>query len=137
MKIVLISCVSKKGNEEAEAKNLYLSPLFRYNLKYASFFNPDKIFVLSAKYGLLNLEDKVKPYEKSLNKMRSREVKEWSKKVLRELKEISNLEKDEFIFLAGERYRKFLIPSIKNYKIPLEGLGIGKQLKFLKEATNE
>jgi len=69
--------------------------------------------------------------------VRSREVKEWSKKVLRELKEISNLEKDEFIFLAGERYRKFLIPSIKNYKIPLEGLGIGKQLKFLKEATNE
>ena len=41
------------------------------------------------------------------------------------------LNKDEFVFLAGNNYRKFLLPHIKNYKIPMLGLGIGKQLKWL------
>jgi len=43
------------------------------------------------------------------------------------------LDKEEFVFLAGNNYRKFLLPRIKNYKIPMLGLGIGKQLKWLTE----
>lgn len=35
--------------------------------------------------------------------------------------------------LAGARYRKYLIPNIRSYSIPLEGLTIGRQLKYLKE----
>jgi hypothetical protein len=37
------------------------------------------------------------------------------------------------VFLAGERYRKYLIPHLTNHEIPLRGLGIGKQMRFLKE----
>lgn len=43
-----------------------------------------------------------------------------------------NFENDEVIFLAGEKYRKYLINQICNYKIPMKGLTIGKQLQFLK-----
>lgn len=133
MKIVLISCASKKLARRAKAKDLYCSPMFKLCLKYAALFNPRKTFILSAKYGLLNLEQHIDPYNTTLNSMKNEEVKQWAEKVISQLKIKVNLEKDEFIILAGEKYRKFLIPSIKNYSIPMKSLGIGKQLKFLKE----
>ena len=132
-KIVLISCVSKKLNHKSKAQDLYVSPLFQKNLRYAKSLNPDKIFILSAKYGLLSLTDEVEPYNKTLNKMTSNEIKEWANSVLKQLQKVSDLDNEEFIFLAGNNYRKFLLPRIKNYKIPMLGLGIGKQLKWLTE----
>ncbi len=136
MKIVLISCASKKLNHKALAKELYISQLFKLNMKYAQSLNPDKIFILSAKYGLLKPEEEIDSYNETLNKKTDSEIKTWAEKVLLELKKEADLEKDEIIFLAGEKYRKYLIPKIKNYKTPLKGLGIGKQLKFLKENTD-
>jgi len=132
-KIILISCVSKKLNHTSKAQDLYVSPLFQKNLRYAKSLNPDKIFILSAKYGLLSLTDEVEPYNKTLNKMTSNEIKEWANSVLKQLQKVSDLDNEEFIFLAGNNYRKFLLPHIKNYKIPMLGLGIGKQLKWLTE----
>ena len=132
-RIVLISCVSKKLSYRAKAKDLYISPLFKYNLKYAKSLNPDRIFILSAKYGLLDLEEEIESYNETLNTMSSKDIKEWANKVINQLNKLANLKKDEIIFLAGERYRKYLISHISNYKIPLKGLGIGKQLKFLKD----
>jgi len=133
MKILLISCASKKLKSKAKAKNLYISQLFKYNLKYAESLKPDKTFILSAKHFLLPLEKEIEPYDLTLNKMSDKEIKHWAESVLKQLREESNLNEDIFIFLAGEKYRKYLVPSIKNYEIPLKGLGIGKQLKFLKK----
>ena len=132
-RIVLISCVSKKLTNRAKAKDLYMSPLFKYCLGYAQSLNPNDIFILSAKHGLLDLEKVIDPYEQTLNTMRSKEVKEWANGVLNQLNKVADLKKDEFMFLAGQRYRKYLVPHIANFQIPLEGLGIGKQLKSLKQ----
>ena len=132
-KIVLISCVSKKLNHKSKAQDLYVSSLFQKNLRYAKLLNPDKIFILSAEYGLLSLNEEVEPYDKTLNKMSSNEIKEWANSVIIQLQKVSDLDNDEFLFLAGDNYRKFLLPHIKDYKIPMLGLGIGKQLKWLTE----
>ena len=118
---------------EKIAEKLYDSALFKLNLKYARHLNADKIFILSAKYGLVELDREIEPYEKTLNKMSDSEVRVWALDVLSELNKISNLKKDEFIFLAGKRYRKYLINDIENFKVPMRGMGIGKQLKWLKE----
>ncbi len=137
-KIVLISCVSKKLPYKAKAKELYISILFKYNLKYAKSLNPDKIFVLSAKYGLVDLEREIEPYDKTLSKMSSKEIKKWADCVVGQIKREADPEEDEFIFLAGEKYRKYLLPHILNYQIPLEGLKIGEQLQYLKmRCSNE
>ncbi len=130
-KIVLISCASKKLPARAKASELYISPLFKGNLNYAKSLNPDKIFILSAKYGLLNLEEMIEPYNETLNEKSKDERQEWANKVLEKLKQEIDLNNDKIIFLAGEKYREFLLPFIKNFEIPLEGLGIGKQLCFL------
>ncbi len=132
-KIVLISCVSKKLNYKSKAQDLYVSSLFQKNFQYAKSLNPDNIFILSAEYGLLGLNKEIEPYDKTLNKMSSNEIKKWANSVLNQLRKVANLDKDEFVFLAGNNYRKFLLPHIKNYKIPMLGLGIGKQLKWLTE----
>ena len=136
-KIVLISCVSKKLDHPARAEELYTSTLFKYGLKYAKSFNPDRIFILSAKYGLVSSDKIIAPYNKTLNDMSSKENIKWSNKVLEDLKKVCDLDNDQVIFLAGENYRKYLLPHIKNYAIPMKGLGIGRQLKYLKDKTSK
>ena len=133
-RIVLISCVSKKLAYKTIAKNLYISPLFRGNLAYAQSRQPDKIFILSAKYGLVKLEQELEPYNQTLNEMSATENKQWAKKVLEQMhEEMIDFENDEVIFLAGEKYRKNLLSHFHKASIPLQGLGIGRQLKYLKE----
>ena len=132
-KIVFISCVSKKLKNEAKAEDLYISDLFKKNLAYSKIINPDETYILSAKHGLLKLDDKITPYDVTLNRMKATEKKEWASKVINQLKSLEDIENTNFIFLAGENYRKYLIPKIKYYEVPMKGLGIGKQLKYLKD----
>ena len=81
----------------------------------------DKIFILSALHGLLNLSDEIEPYNLTLNDMAVAKRKAWAEEVLKSLRENADIEKDEFVFLAGERYRQFLIPFLKNYSMrPLQ-----------------
>lgn len=131
-KIVLISCASKKRPSRSKAKDLYTSTLFTLNLQFAFSLNPDGIYILSAKHGLLELETEIEPYNLTLNNMSNDEIKKWALKVLSQLREKTDLDNDIFIFLAGDKYRKYLIPHIKSYEVPLTGLPIGKQLHYLK-----
>ncbi len=96
-KIVLISCVSKKLSHRACAKDLYISPLFRFSLRYAQEkLSPNKIFILSAKYGLIQLNDEIDPYNVTLKKMSVRKIKDWASKVLQKLRSYCDLERDPF-----------------------------------------
>jgi cytoplasmic iron level regulating protein YaaA (DUF328/UPF0246 family) len=130
-KIILISCVSKKLDRTAQAKDLYISPLFKKNLQYATSLNPDSIFILSAKYGLVHIHEEIEPYNVTLNNMPCRNIKEWADRVLNQLKTKSDIENDHFTLLAGNNYRKYLLPHLKHYNIPMEGLSIGRQLQWL------
>lgn len=134
-KIVLIACCSKKLKERARAINLYQSDLFKKSIAYAKSINPDEIYILSAKYGLLELEKEVDPYNLTLNKFSEKEKYEWASNVKKSLEEKTDLEKDCFIFLAGQNYRKYPIPCISHYEIPLENKRIGEQLKWLEKNT--
>ncbi|MFC1818935.1 DUF6884 domain-containing protein [Thermodesulfobacteriota bacterium] len=134
-KIVLISCVSKKLPFAAKAQELYISPLFRLNFQYASSLEPDVILILSAKHGLVSVDQKIAPYEQTLNSMPIGAVRKWAAKTLIQLKEVADLDKDHFVILAGEKYRRFILPYLKSYEIPMKGLKIGEQLSWLKKAV--
>lgn len=134
-KIVLISCVSQKLSHKARVEDLYISTLFKLNLKYARKLKPDAIFILSAMHGLLELDAEIAPYNVTLNEMRSTERKAWAKTVLEQLGKHANLKNDHFVFLAGQNYRKYVAPSLASFEVPLEGLPIGKQLQKLKGLT--
>ncbi|MBN2286037.1 MAG: hypothetical protein JXI43_06290 [Tissierellales bacterium] len=134
-KIVLISCVSKKIAHPAPAKDLYDSTLFKSCYTYGVSLHPDMLFILSAKYGLVPADKMIAPYDLTLNNMKTKEIQEWSKDVLFDLKNNTDLESDTYIFLAGEKYRRYLLPHIKHYEIPMRGLKIGEQLSWLKTAN--
>ena len=130
-RIFLISCSRKKLAQAVKARSLYDSPLFHKSLAYAESENPDMIFVLSAKHGLLALDTEIEPYDLTLNNMRVTEIEAWATAVLAQLRGKANLEHDQFIFLAGDRYRRFLAPFLTHKSVPMQGLAIGRQLQFL------
>lgn len=132
-KYVLISCVSQKLDHPALSKDLYTSTLFKFCYRYATSLKPDAVFILSAKYGLVSCDQEIAPYDMTLNEMKAGEVKKWSERVLVELRKQTDLQKDLFIFLTGDKYRKYLLPHIRNYQIPMKGLRIGEQLSWLKK----
>lgn len=130
-RIVLIACAARKLPYKAKAEDLYVSPLFMGNLRYAKSLAPDAIFILSAKYGLLELDREIEPYNVTLKDMSTAEVRTWARGVIAQLEQHADLHNDHFIFLAGDIYRKFLVPQLASYEVPLAGMRIGEQLQFL------
>jgi hypothetical protein len=134
--IALISCASKKRPQAAPAAELYDSTLFRLSLAYAHSLNPDAMHILSAKHHLLDLDDVIEPYDLTLNNMPAVDIRAWAERVRRQLAGRYDLDRDHFIILAGQKYRRYLLPHLTSYDILLEGLRIGEQLQFLKEKTS-
>jgi hypothetical protein len=132
MKVVLISCVGKKKDYRCKARDLYDSTWFRLAWRYAKSLNPDEVFILSAKYGLVDQNSVITPYEETLNTKSDREIKTWADRVMKELRKATNVDRDVFIILAGEKYRRHLIRFLPNPKVPMDGLRIGEQQKWLK-----
>ena len=86
IKIALISCTKLKQFYPCEAQEMYLlSQLFKKASYYIKRQNYDKWFILSAKYGLLNPNDIIEPYDLTLNNMKSEDIKKWSQKVFNQL----------------------------------------------------
>ena len=134
----LISCTKSKQNYPCKASDMYsASDLFRKAYSYAT-KNYDFVAILSAKYGLLLPDDKIEPYDLTLNDISSRERKEWAETVFNQMRYMLRLEDlDKIFFHAGKKYREHLIPKLENIgiqcEIPLKNLGIGKQKAWYKE----
>ena len=92
-KIVILSCGKSKLNRACAARDLYIGDLFRKSLAYARSLCPDTIYILSAKHGLLELDDVVEPYEMTLNKMGKTDRKNWAERVLAQLREQTDFTK--------------------------------------------
>ena len=129
---IFLACCSKKLNCAGEAQKVYCSDLFKKSLEYAKSIPNAKIYILSAKYGLLELTDIISPYNITLNKMSNSQIEIWANKVLESMKTKNVNFCEKTIFLCGENYRKHLLKYFSNYEIPLQGLGIGKQLAWYK-----
>ena len=129
--------MGQKLPHRSKAADLYTSTLFKLSLQYARKQRPDHIFILSAKHGLLPLDTEIYPYEQTLSNMPSAEIRIWADGVIEQLREVCRPDETEFTFLAGEKYRRYLLPYMKHKKIPLQGLRIGEQLQKLKELCDE
>ena len=134
--VVLVSCVAAKRTVPSPAKDLYLSALFKATRAYAE-TQSTKWYILSAKYGLLSPDDVVSPYELTLNGIAIAQRRVWAQRVHAQL--LSDLPAGaRVVFLAGKRYREFIAPLLTaegfDVVAPMEGLGIGQQLQWLRRA---
>jgi len=128
----LIGCVGLKLPHKAKAKELYLSDLFKKSLAYC-LKNYEKNFILSALYGVVDLEEEIEPYDLTLNTMPKQLIYVWSEKVFGQLNKILK-DGDNVYFHCGENYSKFLMYMLMrvgvNCHFPLKSLQIGKRKQF-------
>ena len=142
--VVLLSCCKKKSFSRTCAKDLYIGDSFKKSLVYAlRITGEENIFILSAKYGVVELNDEIEPYDETLVNKSVKERRQWSEKVLKQLQlKGLDLTKDHFIILAGNKYIDYLIAGrkkpqlelnqIEHAELPLGGLPFGKRLQKLK-----
>ena len=131
--VYLVSCVGKKRSTPAKAKDLYASDWFTKARQYVEAHGGDW-FILSAELGLVDPEDEIAPYEKTLNAMGVRERREWAERVKGQMAQ--RLPRvDRIVVLAGQRYRENLMDFLHTHahrvEVPMEGLKIGQQLQWL------
>ena len=123
---VLVSCVGKKASKPCKAKDLYKSEWFKKARTWAE-ENGRRWYILSALHGLVDPEQVIVPYEKTLNDMPIDERKKWGAFVSEQL---VNIPGGRLIVLAGQRYREFIETKNHIIDVPLKGLGIGQQLAW-------
>ena len=141
MKVGIVACSASKINRPALVRELYAkSALFRYALNYCE-KHYEKTYVVSAKYGLLELDQTIKPYNTTLNLMRAYEIREWASKTAEQIKAAIPIG-SEIYFHAGAKYcviSQYLLPegdekaAFTIFEPMKEVGGIGKQLKFYKD----
>ena len=129
----LVSCVKKKRPKCSRAKDLYVSDWFIKARRFVESTGcPWRI--LSAKYGLVSLEQVIAPYEKTLKAMPAPERLQWAKNVEAQIaKSLPDVER--VVFLAGQPYREYLAARLErrgiDVEVPMEGLRMGEQLSWL------
>ena len=131
----LVSCVSQKYPYPCPAQELYTSAWFNkardFVLKSGSPW-----FILSAEHGLVRPNQVLAPYEKTLNNMGVADRRLWADRVTKQMG-LMLPETNEIVILAGTRYREYLEPWLRRrfakVSVPMQGLPIGKQLKWLSE----
>jgi len=131
MKIALITCSKSKQNYPCAAAEMYKpSTLFSLSYAYAKKV-ADKVFILSSRYGLLEEDDRIEPYELDLNDLPYNRRVDWANYVLEKLRTKCDVEMDEFIILAGRAYYENILPALKKYSLPLGRLSMGERKSTL------
>lgn len=143
--IVLVACAAEKlggGGDspslfgsEAEAEVLYRGALFRKAREYAE-ARGDSWHIMSARHFLLSPGDVIEPYDQTLSRMSAPERREWAARVLAQLMPLVSAG-DRVVMLAGRLYREGLVGPLEaagvTVEVPMEGLEIGEQLRWLNQ----
>ena len=137
MDVCLVAGTRTKQDAPTRAEALYDSALFRKSRRYAR-ARFDRWHILSARYGLVDPDRTIEPYDVTLEGLAEPARRAWSLLVLHAL--LARTEPGASItILAGDDYREFLEPELEErgytVHVPLEGLRIGEQLNWLEERT--
>ena len=133
--IALVACVKTKRSGCWPAKDLYCSPLFKLSRQYAE-RNANNWYILSAKYGLVAPNDKIKYYEQTLQGASICFKRNWAFKVYEQMRIVGLLNGGiKILWLAGQVYQKELNKLLCNIPMcdPLEGKKFGKRISWLIE----
>jgi hypothetical protein len=136
----LIGCSKSKAvrwPNALPARELYVGDLFKAQLAYAQTVLelPDEhIFVMSARYGLVPINETIASYDRTLADMSRREQEAWANLVLDSLQEAMPNVRMVHI-LAGKLYheplkRSFLAADIELLTVAPSGFGYGQQVAW-------
>jgi len=131
----LISCSKSKGGHRDLARNMYVSPLYRKSVMVAEGWGLS-FSILSAKYGLLNPDDIIEPYDLTLKGASKQFKLDWAQKVDEQIRTSIDRQK-RLIVLAGDDYYAPLVEAGAhaplNFLAPMRGISLGNRLVFLNQ----
>lgn len=131
--IALVSCVKQKQENPCPAREMYTSALFSKARSYAE-ASADAWFILSAKYGLVEPDETIAPYEQTLKGASASDRTNWASQVHAQLSSHGILVPEtRFLWLAGMDYQRELSRLLAGYgqTDPLRGMRIGERLSWL------
>lgn len=135
--VVLLGCGKAKASEARPARELYTGNLFRLSLRYAELRAAEGgvVYVVSAEHGLVELDQVVEPYEKSLQGSSKREREAWGLRTFDDVRR-RHQQPGNVVILAGDVYayplRRAALLAKWTFEEPLRGLDIGGRLAQLK-----
>lgn len=136
-RFALLACSAGKLDRPAPARELYTGQLFRLSLQVAEAL-ADTVLVLSAKHGVVELEQVLEPYDLSLADLEKHQREQWGANVVTDLLRRFGV-KDrtsrpegvavgaDVLCLAPQSYVSALGFWYVCPAQPLKGLGIGQQ----------
>lgn len=137
-RIALVGCGKEKLDRAAPARQLYTGQLFRASIARAE-ANFEQVFILSAKHGVLDLDQVAEPYDLSMRELADWERAEWAHVVMAwhlagRFSVTTHLELEVF---AGDAYvepLRWQLPDFPAWAVraPLAGLQVGQRLQWLK-----
>lgn len=147
--IALIACSKKKlqTDKPVPAFDLYQGQLFKSQLFYAAGvlgLPPTRIFVLSAKYGIVRSGALLVPYDQTLSRMPARDRRRWGMMVAYQLGILTGtlvpggVLVEEVFVLGGGLYREPVYDALRAYPTAVttphpDGLGYAQQVAWYKE----
>jgi hypothetical protein len=137
----IISCGKNKLNRDAQARDMYTGPFFSKMKEYAETCT-EGYWILSSKYGLIEPDRVIEPYNKTPSDITETELKEIREEALNKLQSSDvdwKKSEVELVVLGGEDYRDILLPVVDklstNIRYPLQRddfEGLGDQMSWLK-----
>ena len=146
MKIAILPCSQKKAKVSCSAGNMYKSSLFILRKRYAKdVLGCDKIYILSAKYGLIEENEIIEPYDTKLDTLSEAEYFDWQCQIYTQylMKIYNKLMSDEkveiYLFKSDSDYlKKFRQITTIDYDIDWgknNKLFLGHSLNVITEAA--
>lgn len=144
--VALVGCGKSKRLGTHPARHLYTGPLFRASLAHAERI-AERVFIVSAFYGLVELDQKIESYDRTVAGMAKTLREAWGDRVAAALCDELRQHGDEVevTILAGAAYAEPIRRGLRwhnrrpkwNVLDPLRGLGQGARLAWFKSHRND
>jgi hypothetical protein len=142
----IISCGKDKLNRDAQARDMYTGPFFSKMKEYAETCT-DGYWILSSKYGLIEPDKAIEPYNKTPTDITEEEREEVRREAINKLQgtDVNWKKKEvELVILGGQDYRDLLkpvaqkLPTDVQYPLQQDDLeGLGDQMAWLKNKIED
>ena len=108
------------------AARLYTGGYFKASLRLAKLIASDEksIFILSAKYGVVGLQERIEQYDLKLSQLEPTARQEWFRAIRQRIAELTTAAMP--VFVCGQLYHS----NLDGFKVLPMG-GIGTQLQFM------
>ncbi len=121
-------------DKKAPARDLYKGGAFKLALRYVE-QRCDEGLVLSAKHGVVELDQRIGRYNKTVREMPAAERESWGQRIRDDLRARFGRRKVRLVVLASALYAAAVAGCGYEVELPLKGLTQGHALGYLARAT--